>query len=427
MGDAVSRMEWNLRDLLDAAVGEPPSRVTAEAVRRRAVRRRAAQAGAVSLAAVLAAGLGVALFTGAIRAGTPPASSARQPAGMPRFYVAQDWNQKAQQSVLVVRATATGRVTAVIRDPLPGAHCGEGNVGVAAADDQTFFMTCVTERSTQPRLFRRPGQIVSIETLIYRFQVTSSGRVTGYSLVRGGVLKGVWAGNIAAAPDGSEVAAEVLRPDPSGKLYTNTVPEGIFVINTRTGSSALWHTGPYVPGAIQYARGMNLSFTRDGRELVVLEARCHRGRYQDSCNGNADMQVRAYRLPSRGGSLESGQVLLQQSALKPPGTWLSHAFINPDGSAVTAVLTTCPRHGTCTLSVVRISVAAGRVLRVLYRVRTGTPFEGVFERFFSSDPSGRYLILDAGAGNARVNGWIDHRRLVPLVPANGNAASYEVW
>jgi hypothetical protein len=58
--------------------------------------------------------------------------------------------------------------------------------------------------------------------------------------------------------------------------------------------------------------------------------------------------------------------------------------------------------------VVRISADTGRVLRVLY-------------------PSGRYLILDAGAGSARVNGWIDHRRLVPLAPANGNAADYEAW
>jgi hypothetical protein len=77
--------------------------------------------------------------------------------------------------------------------------------------------------------------------------------------------------------------------------------------------------------------------------------------------------------------------------------------------------------------VVRISADTGRVLRVLYQVRTGSSFEGVFERFSSSDPSGRYLILDAGAGSARVNGWIDHQRLVPLAPANGNAADYEAW
>jgi len=30
-------------------------------------------------------------------------------------------------------------------------------------------------------------------------------------------------------------------------------------------------------------------------------------------------------------------------------------------------------------------------------------------------------------GSARVNGWIDHGRLVPLRPANGDAVGYETW
>ncbi len=419
-------MERQLRDLLIAEAGDPPHRVTVEAVRRRAVRRWAVQAGAVSLAVALAVGLGVALAAGAIRIGASPAGETGQHAGPPRYYISQYFDPKAGNLVMAVRARASGRVTAVIRDPLPGASCGQGTVGVAAADNQTFFMTCVTGRSTREALGRR-GKIVSTETRIYRFQVTSSGRVTGYSLIRGGVLKGMWADNIAATPDGSEVAAEVLRPQPSGRLRTNTLPAGILVINTRTGATALWHSGPYVPGTIQYAGATNLSFAYDGRDLVVLEARCHRGRYLAYCNGHADMQVRAYSPAAQGGSLESGQVLLQQSALKPPGTGLSDAFISPDGSAVTAVLTDCPPHGACTLSVVRIPVGSGGGPRVLYRAHTGSRYQGIFERFFSADPSGRYLILDAGKGNARVNGWIDHGRLVPLAPADGNAPIYETW
>ncbi len=340
-------------------------------------------------------------------------------------------DQSAGRPVLAVRATANGRVTAVIHDPRPGTHCS-GNV--AASGHEAFFMTCVQGRSTGTSLIRRggrtirkPHRFVVTATLVYRFQVTNSGQVTGLSLIKGGVLNGVWSGNIAAAPDGSEVAVEALRPLPSGQLFTNTVPEGIFVISTRTGSRALWRTGPYVPGAVQFANGSDLSFTRDGHELVVLEARCHRSRYLSNCNGNADVQVRAFSPAARGGSLEGGRVLVRPSQLRPPGTRLSDAFISPDGSAVTAVLATCPRHGPCMLRVARISVATGRVLQVLYEVRTETSGGGFFERFFSSDPSGRYLILDAGAGSARVNGWIDHGRLVPLFPANGNDASYEAW
>ncbi|MGN6176095.1 MAG: hypothetical protein ACTHPS_24570 [Streptosporangiaceae bacterium] len=50
-------MDGQLRDLLEAAAGEPPHRVTVEAVRRRVIRRRAAEftAGAVAVAAIAAA------------------------------------------------------------------------------------------------------------------------------------------------------------------------------------------------------------------------------------------------------------------------------------------------------------------------------------------------------------------------------------
>ena len=65
---------------------------------------------------------------------------------------------------------------------------------------------------------------------------------------------------------------------------------------------------------------------------------------------------------------------------------------------------------------------------MLYRVRGGTPYEGVFERFLSIDPAGRYVIRDGGVGSAHwVNGWISHGRLHPLSPANGNSVSYETW
>jgi hypothetical protein len=424
-------MEKQLRDLLIAEAGDPPHRVTVEAVRRRAIRRWAAQAGAASLAVILAVGLGVAVSAGILRSGTSAARGAGEHAGPPRYYVTQYFDAKARKLVMVVRARASGRITAMIRDPLPGSSCGEGTAGVAAADDQTFFMTCSVWRQApgparRPGLPRRPGKITSIESRIYRFQVTSSGRVTGYSLVKGSTLNG-WADNIAATADGSELAAEVLQVSPSGRMATNQAPEGIFVINTRTGSRTLWHTGPYVPGAVQYAYATDLSFTADGRDLVVLEPRCHRGRYLVDCNGHADVQVRAYSPAAGGGSLEDGQVLLQDSALKPHGTHLSGAFISPDGSAMTALLTYCPPHGACTLTVARIPVGAGQQPRVLYQVHSGTRYQGIFERFFSADPSGRYLLLDAGAGNARVNGWIDHGRLVPLAPANGNAPEFETW
>jgi hypothetical protein len=52
----VNAMDRQLRDLLEAAAGEPPHRVNAEAVRRRVIRRRVAEltAGAIAVAAIAA-------------------------------------------------------------------------------------------------------------------------------------------------------------------------------------------------------------------------------------------------------------------------------------------------------------------------------------------------------------------------------------
>ena len=53
-GDPVNGMDRQLRDLLEAAAGEPPHRVSVEAVRRRVIRRRVVEfaAGAVAVAAI---------------------------------------------------------------------------------------------------------------------------------------------------------------------------------------------------------------------------------------------------------------------------------------------------------------------------------------------------------------------------------------
>lgn len=406
-------MERDVRDLLDAVMGEPPRRVTVAAVRRRVVRRRAVQAVSAGVAAVLVTSLGAAFAAGAIRLGATPPIGPRQPAGPPRYYVASELGHGRGLS-LVVRDTATGRVTGTIRNPLADSYCGNT---FAPAEGQTFFMICTTKQSG-----------TRSKSVIYRFLVTSSGRATGYAPVPGGTFKGELADSIAASPDGSEVATEVLRAGPSGQLYTNSIPVGIFVINTRTGHRALWRSGPYIPHTVEFANAPDVSFTQNGHELVLLETRCHRGRYLDDCSpGHVQEQVRAYSPATGGGSLNSGRVLLAPSALRPRGTNVSDAFITPSGSAVTAFLNNCPRHGTCTQWLVRIPLGGGKE-SVLYQQRSGTTYEGVFQRFLSIDPTGRYVIRDGGVGSQHwVNGWIGHGRVHLLTPANGNSVDNESW
>lgn len=401
-------MDPNLRDLLDLAVGEPPRWVSLEAIRRRAIRRRATQTGFASLAVVVAAGLAVGLGTGAIRSGPQATGDGHHAAGPPAYYVIDQGGRVPVQ----VRATATGKVTATVPQP-KGLDCGEGNAGYAATDNETFFMLCTSWKTV--------SKITTVNTFVYRFGISNAGKVTGFSLVKGSELKGTLGDDIAVTPDGSEIAVETTKPPKSGPFFTNTVTQGIFVIDTKTGHQVLWHTGPYVRGALQYAYAGSISFTGNGKELIVQESRCPRTRTSINCNGHAEEEVRDYSPASEGGSLEQGQVLVNRESL-------SSAFINPNGSALDEELLTCPKRGICTLTIERLPLR-NRHPVILYQTHTGTPFEGVFDRFMAVDPTGRFIIIDASEGtkNVRVNGWIRNGHLVLLTPSNGNAPIYETW
>jgi hypothetical protein len=52
---------------------------------------------------------------------------------------------------------------------------------------------------------------------------------------------------------------------------------------------------------------------------------------------------------------------------------------------------------------------------------------GFSYQFFSADPSGRYLLLDAGPASGTVKGWIEDGRLIQLTPADGTNVFYETW
>jgi len=105
--------------------------------------------------------------------------------------------------------------------------------------------------------------------------------------------------------------------------------------------------------------------------------------------------------------------------------YIDGAVISPDGSSVMVVEMNTPRGSADNImSVVQISAATGRQLSVRYQMDTGNGFS---YRLFSSDPSGRYLLLDAGPSSGTVNGWIDNGRLVQLTPADGSNIFYEAW
>src|SRR5689334_24654321 len=107
--------------------------------------------------------------------------------GAPRYYV-QTVATKPGHQVTVVRATATGAKTATVRCPWPKSYVA--NEGLAPADGRTFFLAC--QRFTTSRPFRVTG------TRLYRFQLTGSGQISGYSSVLGGDLGAVAVSQMAA-------------------------------------------------------------------------------------------------------------------------------------------------------------------------------------------------------------------------------------
>jgi hypothetical protein len=183
-------MENQLRDLLEAAVGEPPRRVTVAAVRRRVVRRRILESAGIGAVAVVVAGIGVAAAFRVAGANTP--SGPVSHAGAPRYYVQASFLGTAgRPQPVVIRATATGAVTATVRCPWPNSVIAPQ--GITAADNRTFFMIC-QKAAKQGKLFAVTG------ARIYRFQLTRSGRISGYSPVPGGVLGRHQSGGLTATP-----------------------------------------------------------------------------------------------------------------------------------------------------------------------------------------------------------------------------------
>lgn len=389
-------MDSQLRDLLDAAVGEPPHRVIPEVVRRRVRRRRLKEGACAALAFMVLAGLGVAVA--AVRSGPGPAEIEGFTPGLPRYYVQESFEAPG----LVVRATATGAVTATIRCPWRGAQVAGGKF--AATAGQAFFLVC-------QKTVRHGQEYQTTGSRIYRFRVTGSGRISGYSLVPGGLLGPHTVDAMTVAPDGSQVAVTV---GPAVIDSTSSRPDQILIINTRTGARAVWHGSAKVFGAEV------LSFIHQGRDLVFVGVtRCTPSKHSARCR-----TLRAVSTAAPGGQIDSSRTLLPLAALlRTPGDYINDVVVSPDGATLTAAVVRSPGRGPDQILIVRFS-ATGRQLRVLYQMQTGN---GFLYRFVGADPTGRYFLFDAGPTTATVNGWIDHGRLIPLAPSDGSNLVNEAW
>lgn len=411
----MSDIESQLRLLMNIAASEPPRRIRGQAVRRKAVRRRTETITAAAAAAVVLAG-GVAVAAVAQPGGPPQPSGHTQPpvarisASTPRYYVVGRTTSRGNETE--VRATATGAVRATVRCPWPVPNVRPWPV--APASNQTFFLVC--QRATRP-----VGYATFLESRIYRFRVSSTGRVTGYTPVRGGSLPGLRVAAVAATPDSSTIAA-IVYPGSLANLSPKS-PGSILVINTRTGTHAIWHAAPPVPGKVVYYP-QAISLTADGHELAFLtEPQC----FGSHCTmpPGTSQQIRVVN-PAVNGQLNNSRVLIRlSSVLRLSAAAAVAAVISPDGSTLTleVVGNLSGRPLPQSVSVVQVPITGHRRLRFIYQLVADNGSYGY--SFFSADPATRHFLIGVGL-DEMIAGRIDDRRLIPLKPA-GYQVAFEVW
>ncbi len=422
----MTQTEDRLTDALTAAARAVPQE-TLRPLIAPPPRRRAAWAAplAAALGVVLVIGLAIALGTRLTGSGSSSGPTGGR-APVPGYYVVED----LQGGAPVVRSTATGKITATV--PVPRkANAGVDDI-LAAARGGVFFVAAAVPGTSGERL--------------YRFSLTRSGQVTGFAVVPGGLLGNRnWTPDaMAASPGGSLVAVSYAyayagpgcggpgeRPCPAPR------PDYIDIIDAGTGTRSVWRGGTRPVFSVA-----SLSWSADGRQLVYLGQSCRRLQLNSEvcAYGGRTAEVRALSPAAGGGRLNSGPVLLRQSARYP---YIAQAEISPDGTTITAVVLTGRMgsvhgaHDTVPpdLSVIQVSRSSGHLLRVLYQrhlghstvINTGPDFLQL-----SQDGPGQHWLLNgglacpAGRCTAGFNGWLRDGGLVPLPPVTGREVN-EAW
>jgi hypothetical protein len=424
-GASMNRTEERLTDALGAAARAIPEE-TLHPLLVPPRRRRPAWLTPVAavLGIVLVVGLAFAAgtrLTGSRSSGGPVGGQAP----VPRYYVVEG----LQGGPPVVRSQATGKITGIV--PVPKSANAEVDDLVASTRSGTFFVMAAAPGSQ--------GQ------LLYRFRLTSSGRVTGFAAVPGGAMGNHdWAADaIAASPDGSRVAVSFAFnwsapgcTSAGGPCQPGTHPDYIDVITVSSGARSIWRGG--TDPAFSVA---SLSWTAHSRQLVYLGQTCREFQLNSEVcrRGGRAAEVRALNPAAGGGRLGSGPVLLRQSARYP---YLAQAEISPDGATITAVVLTgrmtstnkvfdlVPPH----LSVIQVSRSSGAPLRVLYQRNlghTGDINQGPDFLQLSQDGAGQHWLLSGGLSctgqcTAGFNGWLRDGGLVPLPPAADQELN-EAW
>ncbi|HEY2551327.1 MAG TPA: hypothetical protein VGI64_12195 [Streptosporangiaceae bacterium] len=408
----MTRTEERLTDALGAAAGalreealRPLAPAAGKAVSRSAARLRVLASGRGTgsrVLAAVAAAAAIALVAGltAVLARTPAATQSgpfpdiAHDGNPPPYYVTMDLNWR-----ILVFSSVTGHRTESTGAPRFFDGGEDDDAALSASADGRVFVAAFNLQD-------------SLRTRLYRFSLTSSGRITDMTRVPGPRLPGLADISLAVSPDGSQVAIAGLAEARKSGLTSQGAPR-LTLVNLATGTQRSWRgpAGLYErPGPDKYAY-TSLSWLDVG-PLQVLITRCFSGleANQDfGCAGTGGLAGQVWTVPNaaRGGPLGRGSRILtlpQQTIQQRP---------EPGAHAVIAMVVS--NQG---VSVARYAVRSGKQLLALYR---GASYEP--DSLLATDGSGRYLLVLESRGTRF--GWLDDGRFRSL-PTENTFGDYEV-
>lgn len=350
------------------------------------------------LAAAVAAATAVLLVVGLMVAArsvfvsAPPFADVGTRTSPPPYYVGIDANDK-----ILVQSTATGRRTDVVTPPFGIQANNRDDAAITVSADGRTFVAAYNDWD-------------SLRTFLFRFTLTSSGHIAGFTRIRTGRLPGLTEPSVAISPDGTQIALAGV-PDRDRSIVPSSGPPRLLVLDLRTGQVRIWAglAGTGTTDSIQDPAWLT------DRSLRFLVATC-RG-YRDAPDNAGCEQSGptgrewALDVPVGLAQLGPGRALVRLPGTTPQAV----SSRGPGGEDVTALALL--RSGG--IRIARYDVPAGRLLKVLYRGE-GAWKSNYFYDGLAADSSGTYVLVNVDLGTffGWTNGGRFHR--LPIHDLYGN-------
>ena len=280
-----------------------------------------------------------------------------------------------------IRATATGKIIAVVRPPRP---FGTLSVITGAADDRTFVLAA--QKTPYP-----PNQ--PVKYFLARFH-PASGQVTVRPLAIPETPARDDLMGIDLSPDGADLAVAVTTGNPIRDAKVS-------IYSLRTGRVAAWRQAP---GATCTENDDPGCMSWSGRTLAFNWA------------GAADQQgVWLLNTATRGGGLLASSRLAVSAGPSPfrGWHWNGDGLLTPDGRTVVMVIWEQLHRSSLEMEFQVFSAATGKLLQTFHRVRGGNSESECLQW---SNPSGSVLVVAAPVTGTKTNvfGVLRDGRFTPL-------------